>query len=224
MLSLLQRCTICHTSGQILCPNCQRHLHMYDDTTSDLDGCLHLQWVVIGRHYDRIIKHLIHRLKYGKGKAIAKLLWSKLATLIHTTALIDQIYAHPWQVIVTAVPTHWIKRYITRWYNQAELLAQSIAHSLDLPYSSLLTKSRRTTSQVKIHNRSDRLTNIINSFTTSQGFQDTPLIKGGARGGGIIILVDDIITTWATISECARIIHDQYPHSQIWWVCIARNR
>lgn len=227
MFSQLTQCTICRQNGAILCLNCQRHLNIYQEI-NDLNEISGLTWLVIGRHYDRIVRHLVHRLKYGRGKAIAKLLWSKLATLIHTTDLIQQIESHPWHVIITAVPTHWVKRYFTRWYNQAELLAKAIASSLDLPYHLLLSKSRRTTSQVKVRDRSQRLTNILNSFTT---FGPSPnewnkVIRRGSGWGKweIIILVDDIITTWATISECARILHEHHPHSQIRWVCIARNR
>ncbi len=219
MINYFTQCSICRQSGPVLCLNCQRHLNVYEET-SDLDGCSGLQWLVIGRHYDRIVRHLVHRLKYGRGKTIAKTLWDKLATLIHTTELIQQVQTHPWQAVVTAVPTHRFKRYFTRGYNQAELLAKSIAQSLDLPYSPLLTKSRRTTSQVKIQNRTDRLKNVLNSFTS----QSQSSIAPSLQISPLIILVDDIITTGATISECARILHEHHPHSQIWWVCIARNR
>lgn len=222
-MKLPQQCCVCHQSGDLVCQNCLRHLNPYPDITN-LEDTSGLTWLIVGRHYSKLVRHLVHRLKYGKGRSTAPFLWSKLANIIHTSDLIQQIQLYPWQVVVTAVPTHWIKRYLTRWYNQAELLAQSIATSLNLPYSPLLHKSRRTTSQVKVSDRSRRLTNILNSFTTSQRFQDTTLIKGDAGGGGIIILIDDIITTWATINECTRILHDHYPHTQIWWVCISRNR
>jgi competence protein ComFC len=213
MFTLFQRCTICHRSGSILCSQCQRHLNHYEQDHIDEDWW-NLTWLIVGRHYDHIVKHLVHRLKYGKGKQIAQILWTKLATLIHTTNLIDQIELHQWRIVVTAVPTHWIKQYFTRWYNQAELLAQSIAASLDLPYRRLLHKSRRTTSQIKV-SRANRLTNVLNSFTYQHSKSHTP---------SVIILVDDIVTTGTTLRECARILHEQYPSSQIWGVCIARNK
>ena len=221
MLKLLSQCAICHQAESILCNQCQRHLNIYD-WKLDLSDMWNLDWIVIGRHYDHIIRHLVHRLKYGRGKAIAKILWIKLATLISTTNLMDLIQLYPWQVVITAVPTHRVKQYFTRWYNQAELLAKSVASSLELPYSQLLYKSRRTTSQVKI-SRTDRIKNVLNSFDTKH---ISPSVKEESKGNldKIIILIDDIITTGATIHECARILHNHYPHSQIWWVCIARNR
>ena len=105
MLKLLSQCAICHQAESILCNQCQRHLNIYD-WKLDLSDMWNLDWIVIGRHYDHIIRHLVHRLKYGRGKAIAKILWIKLATLISTTNLMDLIQLHPWQVVITAVPTH----------------------------------------------------------------------------------------------------------------------
>lgn len=213
MLLHLQRCTICHRAGQILCNACQRHLSIYT-WSNDLEDVSSLSGLIVGRHYDRMIKHLVYRLKYGKWRAVGAFLWSKLANIIYTTDLITYLQTHKWRTIVTAVPTHWIKRHITRWYNQAQLLALSLAQDLDLPYQSLLYKSRWTASQVKVSRRK-RLTNIIDSFTTNIVSASSP---------SLIILIDDIITTGATMSECARILHDQYPQAIIRWVCIARNR
>lgn len=214
MFELLQRCTICHQTGSTLCLQCQRHLNGYTHKNTHED-LWNLTWLIIGRNYDNIIRHLVHRLKYGRGKSIAELLWQKLATLIHTTTLIEDIHKYQWNVIVTAVPTHRIKYYFTRWYNQAELLARSIAKSLDIPYINLLHKSHRTTSQIRA-SRAKRLTNILNSFKYNN--------NNKISDPSIIILVDDIITTWSTIHECTRILHEKYPLSQIWWVCIARNK
>lgn len=212
--NFLYRCMICHSSGEIFCHACQRHLRHYEQW--DSDHIWGLTWLVIGRHYDRLVRQLITHLKYGKGRKIAHIIGSKLATLIYTTELIGQIQTYAWQVVITAVPTHWIKKYFTRWYNQSELLAKSIAWSLELPYISLLHKSHWTTSQVLVRDRKKRLINVVDSFSSSsQTWSWSP---------AVIIIVDDIITTWATIGECARILHDQYPHSQIRWVCIARNR
>gem|GEM_PF-2725955 len=44
---------------------------------------------MIGRHYDKIVQHLIHQLKYGKGTKMAPWIGTKLARIIHTTELID---------------------------------------------------------------------------------------------------------------------------------------
>lgn len=211
------RCIVCHQSGEILCQKCQRHLNHYTDSQHnyiwDYEHPSYLTWLIVGRHYDRIIKKLVHHLKYGGGRLVADLLGSKLATIIHTTPLIDHIQLSPTTTYVTSVPTHWIKRYFTRWYNQSELLARSIAHWLQLPYHKLLQKSKWTTSQVQI-TRQDRIHNIVNSFTHHQN--NTTI--------DIIILVDDITTTWATMNECARILKQQYPQSHIRWICISRNR
>lgn len=237
-MKLPQQCCVCHQSGDLVCQDCLRHLNPYPDITN-LEDTPGLTWLIVGRHYTKLIRHLVHRLKYGRWISTAPFLWSKLANIIHTSDLIQQIQLHPWQVVITAVPTHRVKRYLTRGYNQAQLLAQSIADSLDLPYVDLLSKSRRTTSQVRVSDRSRRLTNILNSFSSSSPNLRlywshlhpilnlfSPHIDPTPNNShpSLIILVDDIITTWATINECTRILHDHYPHAQVRWVCISRNR
>lgn len=97
--------------------------------------------------------------------------------------------------LVTWVPIH-PRKLKLRGYNQAELLAKALSFNLGLPCMDLLSKKKETKPQSKL-NREERLKNILGVFEPKPS-----IMVFGKR----ILLVDDVITTGATASECARVL------------------
>lgn len=96
----------------------------------------------------------------------------------------------PWQVdVVCAVPLHW-QRHLQRGYNQAALLARHLAKVQDIPYQTLLSRPRATQQQAKL-DADARLDNISGAF------------RAKPATGKRVLLVDDVLTTRATTTECA---------------------
>lgn len=96
----------------------------------------------------------------------------------------------PWQVdVVCAVPLHW-QRYLSRGYNQAALLARHLAKLQHVPYQPLLSRRRATQQQAKL-DADARLANISGAFVSQPA------------SGKRVLLVDDVLTTRATTTECA---------------------
>ncbi len=89
------------------------------------------------------------------------------------------------------------KRIHERGYNQAELLAKEISRNIGLPLVSTLKKPKNTTAQSTIKGYKDRAANVIGAFT---------LIDEGRVRDKYILLVDDVVTTGATLSEAARVL------------------
>lgn len=87
------------------------------------------------------------------------------------------------------MPLHTV-RFMKRGYNQSALIGRALARELDLPYRSLLKRTRRTRQQAKL-GRDARLTNLQNAFHAQP-------LRGEA-----VLLVDDVYTTGATVTECA---------------------
>lgn len=97
---------------------------------------------------------------------------------------------------VTCVPMHpW--RQAWRGYNQAALLAERMARHLRLPFRGrLLRRTRWTRSQTRL-TASQRAANVSGAFRASR-----PREANGKR----ILLIDDVMTTGATVNECARVL------------------
>ena len=129
---------------------------------------------------------LIRRHKYGldqaAGRALAEYLGDRLP-----------ISSSDYDLVVP-VPLHW-RRLWWRGFNQAAILAEEIARRLQLPLDAAsFARKRSTTSQTARHH-DERLRNVRRAFVVL----DAKRIRGRR-----ILLIDDVMTTGATVNECAR--------------------
>lgn len=95
--------------------------------------------------------------------------------------------------LIVPVPLHWT-RLFRRRYNQAALLAYAIDRTKVAP--DLLVRRRRTPSQGHL-GRSARSRNVAGAFAVR---------TGASVEGKRLLLVDDVMTTGATVGECARVL------------------
>lgn len=134
-----------------------------------------------------VVQELLHNLKYrgyqDVGLCLGEWLGAELATLEAYKA-ID---------LVISVPLHKAKRH-KRGFNQVTKFGQAIAKALDVPYSEdVLLKITNNKSQV-FKNRLKRWSDYGAVFKV----EDTHFLDNKH-----VLLVDDIITTGATIESCA---------------------
>ena len=132
-------------------------------------------------------KNLIHYFKYkGRGK-----LGAYLGELLGEKLLQSGVYDDV--DIVIPVPLHPFKRW-KRGYNQAEIIARKVAEVLRKPVEvSLLIRKRYTRTQTK-KDAQQREINVSGAFRLRSGY----MLKGRH-----ILLVDDVLTTGATLGACA---------------------
>src|ERR1700688_2415200 len=131
---------------------------------------------------------LIRRHKYGLdqsvGRALAEFLGDELP-----------LKADDYDVVIP-VPLHW-RRLWWRGFNQAALLAGEVASRLRLPLDTTsMTRRRRTAPQTARHH-DERIKNVRRAFAVVYPER----IKNRR-----VLLVDDVMTTGATVDECARVI------------------
>jgi ComF family protein len=98
--------------------------------------------------------------------------------------------------VITWVPLS-RKRKRTRGYDQARLLAEALAAGSSIPCSGLLVKQREAAPQSGSGGREERKANIRDAYRTKNEID----IRGKT-----VLLVDDIVTTGATLEECAAVL------------------
>lgn len=192
-----------------ICSNCKQHIPYRDDaycircgatlgpySISDTkEGCtvckgryLHFETITPVTYYDGVIKTLIHKFKYARQEFLSSVLNDIILAdekLKETILNIDMIIP---------VPLYWLKK-LHRGFNQSELLSRGIQKHFFKPLSTdNLCRIKNTLSQTQL-SKNQRQANVHNAF-----FVKYPESLKGKR----ILLVDDVLTTGITATECSR--------------------
>lgn len=160
--------------------------------------------------YAGALRGLIHLLKYDKVLPAAPVLGGMLAEAI---AQLQGGGEDFWPLIVP-VPLHSSKRG-ERGFNQAELIARAAKKRLPERFEfadGYLKRERPTHSQVGL-TREERVANMRGAFRVT----DPQRVKGRT-----VIVVDDVMTTGTTVSECARVLK-KAGAERVWAVTVART-
>jgi ComF family protein len=138
--------------------------------------------------YEEPIRSAIHALKYDHSPQLAPLLARYLvAALDHS----EWAAVLPLLSAICPVPLH-AARLAQRGYNQSALLAESLGSTLGFPIETTwLERKRDTPPQVGL-TAAQRSVNVADSFAASPN-----------AAGHVILLVDDVFTTGATLRACA---------------------
>jgi ComF family protein len=131
---------------------------------------------------------LVHRLKYGDRVDVAPLM-GRLTAVAGRELLMEADLLVP-------IPLHRLRLWRRR-YNQAALLAAVVSAASGVAHDPLaLARTQRTRQQVGL-SRSERLRNVQGAFTV-------PAPRRPALEGRRVVLVDDVVTTGATVDAAAR--------------------
>jgi ComF family protein len=162
--------------------------------------------------YESGLRELIHLLKYGGVRPAANVLGRMLAEAI---AVLEPAFPEA-GVVVVPVPLHKTKLR-QRSFNQAELIARAalkVSASQDRLRlgAGVLQRKRETASQIGLtmHQRRE---NLRGAFGVAQ----PELVKGRE-----VLVVDDVYTTGATVSECARVLR-RAGATKVWVATVART-
>ena len=190
-------CVGCANEGDWLCSNCQTDsiivpapaCYRCEKLTPDgatCNGCSEadgLRQVTSAAVYRGSAKELIRILKFKRGRSAAG---------VAARLILQQLPAGLDVDMVTAVPIS-PSRYRERGYNQSELIAKIIARQIGRPYRPALMRS--TSAHQVGRGRNERLEAIRGSFQSIR-----------AVDGQRILVIDDVLTTGATLAECAAVL------------------
>lgn len=175
-----RRCALCgFWESGALCSVCESALAPFEaeeEASSPQLDERHAVFEYLGR-----ARQAVHRLKFDRAVSLAEPMAERLARFAH--AQLSFGYD-----LVVPVPIHWSRR-CQRGFNQAELLAE--AWPREIRDAKLLIRTRPTLPQAQL-SAAERWSNLTGAFRTRE-----------ALNGEAVLLIDDVITTGATATECA---------------------
>src|SRR5689334_2218464 len=186
-----------HHSEQMLCLRCHASLpdtgfqaHPANPVEKMFWGRIPLTAATAQFYFtkDSLAQQLIHELKYKGNKALGLYLGRQLGMSLQQSARFDSVD------LVLPLPLH-PARERARGYNQAELLARSVATVLEKPIVLNAVKRRKATGTQTKMGRVARWQNMEGTFQVP----DACLLNAKH-----VLLIDDVVTTGATLEACAR--------------------
>ncbi len=199
-LALPARCPGCGTEGPPICAACLPALDARLEVPAGIaiglpsdipPPLLQLEWCA---PFTGLIRNALHELKYAGEKRLAVPLGAAIARRWRRAGAGGDL--------LVPVPVH-ADRARSRGYDQAELIARAAARELGLPCAPILERARATIAQFDL-DRTARATNVDGAFrlrprATPAGDQDRRPLSGRW-----VILIDDVVTTGATLAACAQ--------------------
>ena len=194
-LALPPICAGCGEEGVPLCPSCrpalQVRLGLPPGTPMGLpdgppDPLAQVEWCA---PFAGVVRHALHALKYAGERRLAEPL--------------GEAVAERWAAaggggdLLVPVPVHESRRR-ERGYDQAELIALVAARRLRVPMVSAVERTRATIAQYRLDRR-HRAANVATAFAIRPGLASRVV-------GRHVVLVDDVLTTGATVAATAAIL------------------
>ena len=170
--------------GDFICANCAHRKLAFDAAVSAYRSRGVVRFVILQFKYNRQL-HLRHPVADWLSEAMSD----------------DRLRDRKFDCIVP-VPLH-SARLRERGFNQAEVLARILGQTTNLSVNRALERTRYTTTQTAF-DRAARMENLRGAFR---------LRKRIDVRGLQVLLVDDILTTGSTLSECARVLREAGAHS-----------
>ncbi len=137
-----------------------------------------------------IVRKLVHEFKYGKQRHLRY----PVARWLVETMDDPRLRGRRFDILVP-VPLH-PARERERGFNQATLLAELLSVAASIPLYSLMERIRYTTTQTA-YDRAKRMENLHDAFRLRKNANVRQLR---------VLLIDDVLTTGSTLSECARVL------------------
>ncbi len=200
-------CAVCGREAEtFLCGDCflsiernsALHCPLCHGRIIDLKHLCHPQSLFIlgsaGSYDNTVLQKAIHAFKYQNAKVLAEPLSALLIDYLNSLTKNWDLDISDF--IIVPIPLH-PRRLKERGFNQSLLLANAIGSFLNLPVVEALRRTKNNKPQVDVKGRLERLKNIADAFSTA---------APEAVAKRNILLIDDVFTSGATMTEAARVL------------------
>jgi ComF family protein len=210
-------CSGCHAhlleNEAVICTSCRHHIpltHHYlnpeNEAVKKFYGKIPLEHASAFLYFNKkgMVQELIHNLKYAGQQEVGTILGQWYVEDLKQLEL-----QTPFDTIIP-VPLH-KKKFKKRGYNQVATFGQALSEALTIPYNDRLLYRKlnaKTQSKKNLLGRSENIENLFD-ITNTENHQNQHFL-----------LVDDVLTTGATLEACARALL-KIPGTRISIVCMA---
>lgn len=185
-----RKCTLCQRllgrEETDFCHICRENTEKFTKAKHNIPFVAH--WTALWYYKDNVRKS-IQRFKFGRRRHYAEVYGRMLALKLSGSLAEDTD-------ILSWVPISRLRK-LKRGYDQSELLCRAIGKELGIPVMPVLKKIRHTPPQSGLKDAARRRANVMGAYKTTK-----PPQLANKR----ILLIDDVVTTGATVSECARVL------------------
>lgn len=202
---LPRSCIICNEEIErgLICDNCLEYLPLAEPPFCPVCGrpvaqegrCFFCRdrsaldhgraWLLFVPPSDKVI----HHFKYRGKTALAHLLARAMAGITRADFVLAQAD------LIAPIPLFWWKQ-LRRGYNQSAALAQIMSRETGIAQQEPLKRRKNTRTQTRL-DAAARRKNVLNAFEVRGDIRDRK-----------VLLVDDVLTTGATLTECARVLKE----------------
>lgn len=215
-------CVSCKSEGAFLCSPCKTQIrvrtpsclqcHARSTSGKTCTACRNktgiTRFFAPFSYRDAIPRELVHRYKYGRIKELAEALAEPLIAMLHASN-----FRPRGDMIIVPIPLH-SRRKRERGFNQSELLARHLGDTFELPVATTcLNRVKNTMPQISLENDKERGENISGAFSVADP---------ASIGKKTVLLVDDVVTSGATLKEAAFVLRKAGARS-VWGLAIARR-
>lgn len=184
------KCMLCQrlleSADDVLCGRCHHDLPEYDAAPRKVE---YYEKATVSFFYEGKIRQSILRFKFHGMQMYARqyAIWMEPRIRGELDGMYD---------MVSWVPCSRRRKW-TRGFDQAQLLAQAVAERLGVACACTLRKVRNTPKQSGMPNAAKRRANVLGAYEA---------VQPEAICGRKILMIDDVLTTGATISECGKVL------------------
>lgn len=182
------RCIICREvqdPGVFICPPCARELSATGSQASQHGDFFDVCYSPF--FYEEPLRESFLRFKFRNRPQFSRQFgkWMADCLIAQEEANFD---------LITWCPLHWLRR-LDRGYDQSLLLAREIGRHISAPVVSTLKKAHRSPLSAMESTKAIRSAHLLGAYSVIEAVE-----------GKRILLVDDVITSGSTMSECARML------------------
>ena len=181
-----------------ICYKCKKYSKNFEVHKNCKKDIFYDKTIIVTHYKINIIKKLIKDFKFYGKKDISDDLWELMIEKM-IKYMSEELKELKKENFIVISPPMGFFRKLKRWYNHSQIIAKKVWEAFQFNYEKNIILRNQSTRQQSKLNRQKRLINLQKAFKINKNKLDIIDNK-------IVILVDDVISTWTTLNEISKIL------------------